>query len=75
MFRWGFLRGGRFRSGQENLDRPASNFDVAGIPTGQWSSGLFECYKNIVPSCLLSFLCPCVMLAQVIVRAQVMFES
>lgn len=56
---------------EELLDRPLSNFDVLGIPTGAWSSGLLECHQNIVPSCVLSFFCPCVMWAQIVVRAQI----
>ena len=40
---------------------------VLGIPSGgEFSSGLFGCFENIVPSCILSFFCPCIMFAQVI---------
>lgn len=56
---------------EELLDRPLSNFDVLGIPTGEWSSGFFECFNNVVPSCVLSFFCPCVMWSQIVVRAQI----
>ena len=70
-FRWIFGGGGRL--GEENLDRPESNFDIAGIPTEQWSSNLFQCYQNIVPSCVLSFFCPCTMFSQIIIRAQIPF--
>lgn len=55
----------------ENLDRPLSNFDVLGIPTGFWTTGVFGCFENIMPSCLLSFLCPCIMWGQIVVRAQI----
>ncbi len=55
----------------EDLDRPISNFDVIGIPTGIWSSSLCACFNNLVPSCVLSFCCPCVMWAQIVVRAQI----
>lgn len=48
-----------------NLDRPISNFDVAGVPTGAWSSSLFGCLSNLRPSCVLSFCLPCVMWSQV----------
>lgn len=58
-------------SGPENVDRPLSNFDVIGIPTEQWSSHMFSCFENMVPSCLLSFFCPCVMWGQIVVRAQI----
>lgn len=58
---------------QENLDRPFSNFDIAGVPTKQWSSGFFEFYQNLVPSCLLSCFCPCLLFAQVVIRAQIPF--
>lgn len=57
--------------GEETLDRPANNFDVAGIPISQWHSGLFCCHKNIIPSCFLSFFCPCKLWAQIVVRAQI----
>src|SRR3546814_2375119 len=43
----------------------------AGIPTGEWSSSLFACYQNILPSCVVSFFCPCVMFGQLVVRAQI----
>jgi hypothetical protein len=55
----------------DNLDRPLSNYDVLGIPTGTWSTGLCGCFENIVPSCVMSFCCPCFMWAQVVVRAQI----
>lgn len=51
--------------GDEYLDRPPSNFDVGGIPQGKWSSGLFACHQNIMPSCFMSFFCPCIMFGQV----------
>lgn len=54
-----------------NLDRPVSNFDVAGVPTGAWSSSILGCFNNIFPSCLFSFCCPCIMWSQVVVRAQI----
>ncbi|RYY73251.1 hypothetical protein EON63_20115 [archaeon] len=63
------LHGGN--EGEEALDRPITNFDVIGIPTGAWSSGFFACHENILPSCLLSFFCPCVQWSQVVVRAQI----
>ena len=47
------------------LDRPVSNFDVAGVPTGAWSSSLLGCLGNLNPSCIVSCICPCVMWAQV----------
>jgi hypothetical protein len=58
-------------AGQELLDRPMSNYDVLGVPTGAWSSGFFDCFSNIVPSCVLSFFCPCIMWSQIVVRAQI----
>ena len=64
-----FFGGGRPQD--ENLDSPLSNYDVIGVPTGQWSSGFFSCFQNIIPSCVLSFCCPCIMWAQIIVRAQI----
>ncbi len=51
--------------GRENLDRPVNNYDVAGIPRGQWSSGLFSCLSNILPSCLFSFCCTPILWSQV----------
>eukprot|EP01035_Chromulina_nebulosa_P021913 gene21913-28372_t len=35
--------------------------------------GLFECFNNIIPSCLLAFFCPCILFAQVAVRSQIPF--
>ncbi len=70
IFRFQFLIPGG-RQGEENLDRPLSNFDVIGIPTGQWSSSFCDCLQNIVPSCLLSSCCPCIMWAQIVIRAQI----
>jgi hypothetical protein len=61
----------RGHQGQETLDRPLSNFDVIGIPTDRWSSHFCACYENIVPSCLMALFCPCILWAQVIVRAQI----
>jgi hypothetical protein len=55
------------------LDRPFSNFDVIGVPTGAWSSNLCDCFSNMIPSCVVSFCCPCVMWAQIVVRAQIPF--
>lgn len=66
---WG-LHGGP-NPGEEHLDSPLSNFDVMGVPTGTWSSSLFACQENVVPSCVLSFFCPCIMWAQIVVRAQI----
>lgn len=59
------------RTGRERLDQPLSNFDVIGVPTGAWDSSLFQFYRNLIPSCLVSFLCPCVMWGQIVVRAQI----
>jgi hypothetical protein len=59
------------QQGQENLDRPLSNFDVIGVPVDQWSSSIWACHQNVLPSCLVAFLCPCVLWAQVVVRAQI----
>lgn len=64
-----FLRGGR--EGEATLDQPINNFDTIGIPQGAWSSGFCACYENIIPSCLLSFCCPCFQWAQVTVRSQI----
>jgi len=55
----------------DNLDQPLNNFDVIGIPTQRWSSHCFACYENILPSCVVSFFCPCIMWGQIIVRAQI----
>jgi hypothetical protein len=55
----------------ELLDRPISNYDVLGVPTGTWSSGFCDCFSNVVPSCVLSFFCPCIMWSQIVVRAQI----
>lgn len=51
------------------LDQPLSNYDVAGIPTGAWSSNLCDCFSNL-NSCILSFFCPCIMFSQVVIRSQ-----
>lgn len=59
------------RAGDDILDRPANNFDVVGIPLGQWSSHFCACWTNCIPSCLLAFFCPCILWAQVVVRAQI----
>jgi hypothetical protein len=71
-----FFRHGRFmlfggRVGGEQLDQPLSNFDVIGIPTRAWSSHLFACYENCLPSCCVAFTCPCIMWGQVVTRAQI----
>jgi hypothetical protein len=68
--RFRFLFGARGQMA-DNLDRPLSNYDVLGIPTGTWSTGLCGCFENIIPSCVLSFCCPCFMWAQIVVRAQI----
>lgn len=73
----GISRLGRFGLGaglgNENeihrLDQPLSNYDIAGIPTGGWSSNLWDCFSNL-NSCLMSFFCPCIMFSQVIIRSQ-----
>jgi len=59
------------RPGVTTLDRPVSNFDVAGIPREKWSSGLFSCFGNIFPSCICSFCCAPVIFGQLSVRAQI----
>lgn len=69
--RWGRMLFGGGNVGDENLDSPLSNYDVIGVPTGQWSSSIFGCFENVLPSCVLSFFCPCVMWAQIVVRAQI----
>jgi Cys-rich protein (TIGR01571 family) len=74
MFGFGFrqyLNNGRGGMGEERLDRPVSNFDVAGIPIAEWHSGLFCCHKNFIPSCWLAFCCPCKLWSQIVVRAQI----
>jgi hypothetical protein len=68
MFRQMLLPG---RVGEEQLDQPLSNFDVIGIPTGSWSSGFFACHENCLPSCIVSFFCPCIMWSQIVVRSQI----
>ena len=37
------------RQAPDQLDRPLSNFDIAGIPTDTWDSSgsLFECHRNL----------------------------
>ncbi len=60
------------RPEDEILDRPISNFDVIGVPSGgDWSSSLLACHENIIPSCIMSFCCPCILWAQIVVRAQI----
>ncbi len=71
MFPFFFRIQGGGRAAEENLDRPLSNFDVIGIPTEEWSSSLFSCHQNLVPSCVMSFFCPCIMWAQIVIRAQI----
>jgi Cys-rich protein (TIGR01571 family) len=68
-FRQFMMTGGPI--GNEPLDQPLSNFDVIGVPTGEWSSHIFACYENILPSCIVSFMCPCVMWGQIVIRAQI----
>jgi hypothetical protein len=50
--------------GGEVLDRPANNFDIAGIPRDAWSSGLFNCFDHI-PSCFMAFCCSPILWSQV----------
>jgi len=74
MFFWrGMFPGpGVASGGQQNLDSPLNNFDIAGIPTdGEFSSPLLGCFENVLPSCFLSFFCPCIMFGQVVTRAQI----
>jgi Cys-rich protein (TIGR01571 family) len=67
-----FATPGVASGGNLNLDTPINNFDIAGIPTnGDFSSPLWGCFENVVPSCVLSFFCPCIMFGQVVVRAQI----
>lgn len=58
-------------SGPENVDRPLSNFDVIGVPTGAWSSSFFGCFENMIPSCIVSTFCPCIIWGQIVVRSQI----
>lgn len=50
--------------GNEVLDIPSNNYDIAGIPREQWSSSLFHCYSHI-PSCFLSICCSACLWSQV----------
>lgn len=66
------------RQADENLDRPNSNFDIAGIPTGSWEEesnseccSLLSLHRNIIPSTIYSFFCPCLMWAQIVIRSQI----
>ena len=71
--RW-FLRGAGHDPEEADLDFSVSNIDVVGIPTGKWSTSLFSDYftcRNLIPSCILSTCCPCVMFGQITVRAQI----
>ena len=62
-----FLTPGTPSGGVHNLDTLLNNYDVAGIPTnGEFSSSLFSCFQNIIPSCVFSFFCPCIMFSQVL---------
>eukprot|EP01036_Dinobryon_divergens_P025319 gene25319-33850_t len=70
MFRLG-LFGSSSNMDAEVLDSPLTNFDIINVPTKRWSSSLFSCHKNLVPSCVLAFFCPCILFAQVVVRAQI----
>lgn len=71
---FGFGFGGGGRSGPEILDRPESNFDIAGVPVDHWNQGdLCSCHRNIVPSCCFAFVCPCILWAQIVVRSQIPF--
>ncbi|EQC30428.1 hypothetical protein SDRG_12002 [Saprolegnia diclina VS20] len=35
---------------------------------GQWATGIFGCFANMVPNCCMVFFCPCVSLAQTVHR-------
>ena len=61
----------RDATGNETLDRPANNFDVAGISTGAWSSPIYALYDNCIPSCLCSFFASPILWAQIVVRSQI----
>eukprot|EP01038_Epipyxis_sp_PR26KG_P005380 gene5380-7459_t len=69
----GFLRGGPYNPEDETLDRPISNFDVLGIPTGQWSTPLFHVPQTSseISSFCMAITCPCVLFAQIVTRAQI----
>lgn len=71
MFFRHFLNAGP--TGDEQLDRPITNFDIIGIPTGSWSSSFFSCYQNIFPSCCFSFFFPYILWSQIVVRSQIPF--
>lgn len=38
------------------------------IETGAWATGLFSCFESCVPNFFMSFVCPCVSLAQIYAR-------
>lgn len=67
-----FMLSGRTRAEAliSSLDRPSNNFDVAGVPTGRWSSGLCDWYTHC-GSCFMATACPCIAFAQVAIRSQI----
>ncbi|ETV91162.1 hypothetical protein H310_14172 [Aphanomyces invadans] len=42
--------------------------DSNGIKTGDWKASIFGCCDTFVPNALMTFVCPCVTLSQVLAR-------
>jgi Cys-rich protein (TIGR01571 family) len=41
------------------------SMQIRGEHRGDWHDSLYNCFSQILPSCFLSFLCPCVLLGQI----------
>lgn len=53
---------------QEQEMSSKSNVDANGLQTGEWNSGIFDCFDSCIPNCLMSCFCPCVSVAQIAAR-------
>ncbi|POM65311.1 Hypothetical protein PHPALM_18994 [Phytophthora palmivora] len=42
--------------------------DHNGITVGEWSKGFFNCCDDIIPNGLMTFICPVISVAQIVVR-------
>lgn len=54
------------------VDTPADHFGEPTIQTGGWDAEFCGCLNHLIPNCCMVFFCPCVSLAQILVRLGIM---
>ncbi|KAL4101904.1 hypothetical protein PRIC1_005652 [Phytophthora ramorum] len=59
------------RSGESDVAAYAAHIDTP-TATGTWSTALFGCFTDLVPNCAMVTFCPCVSVAQVASKLEVM---